>query len=103
MEKITIEENIPYSFSWTFGVEISEIRTDLDKVEKLGATHINIEYGSSWNAPYCDIEAVNKRVETDEEFNTRKRKENNDKQTQKQRDLKELQRLQNLYKAYENG
>lgn len=77
MKKKTIRVNLPYQLYWGYGVSIEQIREDLDEIEKLGATEINIEPYESYGSAGVDIEAVVERLETDEEFEIRKNKEKN--------------------------
>ena len=37
------EFKIDFDFEWEYGVEINKLRDDLDELEKLGATNINIK------------------------------------------------------------
>lgn len=97
--KQRVEIPISYNFSWAYGVSIKKIREDLDFVEKLGATDINITYGESYGAPYLDIEAVVSRLETDEEFEKRIKNFEAQQKLTEQRELKELERLQLKYKT----
>lgn len=97
MEKRNIEIKIQEYLSWTYGVKISQIREDLDRVEKLGATHINIEYGEAYDTSYCDITAVQVRIETDEECQERIKKDLLYKQRAITRDLEDLKRLKLKY------
>jgi len=71
MEKIVRDFKIDYELDWTYGVEISKIRSDLDAIEKLGATHVEIEHGVSYDCSYVEIDAIAIRLETDEEYNAR--------------------------------
>jgi hypothetical protein len=97
MEKQEQDFKINYSLDWTYGIEISKLREDLDAVEKLGATHINIEHGVSYDCSYVEIDAIARRMETDEEFNERVRQINQRKEEQKRRELQELERLKSKY------
>lgn len=91
MKKEIIEINIEEYLSWTYGVKISKIREDLDRLEKLGATDINIEYGEMWDTSYCDITAVEQRLETDEECQERTNKLNKYKKQDEARELEEYE------------
>jgi len=73
--KKMIEEKIHYNLNWAYGVEISEIEKDIKKLKELGATHIEIDVGSCYGDYYLDIEAHNRRMETDEEYAKRLKKE----------------------------
>ena len=85
------------SLHWTFGVEISKIREDLDMIEKLGATHININYGPWEDEAYCDIDAVCQRLETDEECARRLAEIQQWEDARTQRELDQLKNLRAKY------
>lgn len=57
MNKREIKYNIPYELYWEDGIEISKLRANLDSVEKLGATHIDINSIQSYGDCYVDINA----------------------------------------------
>ena len=97
MEKQVRNFKIDYSLDWTYGVEISKIRADLDAVEKLGATHIEIEHGVSYDCSYVEIDAISNRLETDEECKARI-----DEMTKRQEEIKrrELEQLEKLKLKY---
>lgn len=97
MEKQEIDFEIPYSLDWTYGIEISKLREDLDAVEKLGATHIEIEHGAIYDCSYVEIDAIARRMETDEEFQERVRQINQRQEEQKRREVQELERLKSKY------
>lgn len=77
MEKKTIRVNLPYLLDWTYGVSIEKIREDLNEIEKLGATEINIEPYKADGSSGVDIDAVAERLGTDKEFEVRKNKMKN--------------------------
>ena len=54
------------------GVPLSQIKDDIEKLEKQGITHINIELANYYdNSQYISIETVIQRLETDEELEER--------------------------------
>lgn len=71
MEKIIRNFKVDYSLDWTYGIEISKLRADLNELEKLGATHVEIEPYNSYDSAYVDIDAYANRLETDEECKER--------------------------------
>lgn len=89
---------IKYYFDWTYGVEIKQIREDLYNLEKLGATHIYLDYGLCYDDAYLNIDAYYTRLETDEEYEMRMRETKAKEDLEKQR---ELNLLENLKKKYE--
>ena len=100
MNKLEKPIKLNYYLDWTYGVEIEQIREDLDAIEKLGATHIDLDYGESWGCPYLNIKAYYTRLETDEEYEMRMRETKAKEDLEKQR---ELNLLENLKKKYENN
>ena len=97
MEKQEKDFKINYSLDWTYGIEISKLREDLNAVEKLGATHIIIEHGVIYECSYVEIDAIARRIETDEEFEERVRQITQRQEEQKRRELQEFERLKSKY------
>ena len=97
MKKEVRNFKINYDLPWTYGIEISKLRVDLDAVEKLGATHIEIEHGVSYDSSYVEIYAIAQRIETDDEFNTRVLELNSRQDEIKRRELQELEKLKAKY------
>lgn len=96
--KIKRNFNIDYSLDWTYGVEISKIRSDLDALEKLGATHVDIEVETSYDCSYIVANAFAFRTETDSEYKERIDKEREWQEQIKRRDLEQLEILKTKYK-----
>ena len=58
---------VNYDINWTC-TSIDKIRKDLDSIESLGATKIDIDYGvDEFGYPYIYITPYHERLETDEE------------------------------------
>lgn len=102
MEKEVRKFKVDYSLDWEYGVEIKKLREDLDAIEKLGATHVEIESGIDYDCPYVTIEAMAERIETDEEFKTRVDKVNKRQQEDIRRDLEQLEKLKLMYEQQSN-
>ena len=96
-KKIRKEVEVEYSLSWDCGIEIKQIREDLDDLEKLGATHIQIESHESYGNPSTEIYATTNRLETDEEFEDRLHKISVTKHMLKTRELERLKELKLKY------
>lgn len=88
---------IPFNFDWEYGVEISKLRSDLDEIEKKGATHILIEgYGDdNWSG--VNFKAYVDRLETDEEHQQRILSDDQRAEAIRELELKELLRLKQKY------
>jgi len=97
MEKQEQDFKLNYSLDWTYGVEISQLKKDIEELEKLGATHVNIEHGISYDCSYVEIDAICRRIETDEEFEQRKKEIEARQEQNKQRQLKQLAELKSKY------
>lgn len=97
MEKQIRDFKVSYSLDWQYGVAISKIREDLDELEKLGVTHIEIEIQSEYGSSYVKIEPISKRIETDEEYNKRIGDIEKRNEDQKRRDLEQLAKLKSKY------
>lgn len=97
MEKQIRNFEVNYSLNWEYGVEISKLKQDLEELEKLGATHVEITPYLDYDCPFVKIEPYAQRIETDDEFNCRiviqKRREDE----QKRRDLEQIEKLKSKY------
>ena len=103
MEKEVIKFKVYYSPDWTYGVEIKKLREDLEALEKLGATHVEIEHGISYDCSYVEIVAMCERVETDEEFKARVDEVNRRQEKNKRRELDQLEKLKLKYGIYKRN
>lgn len=97
MEKQVKQFDVDFNFDWTYGIKISKLRADLDELEKLGATHIDIKASVFYDSSELTIEAKCERLETDEEFEKRVNKIKQREALEKQRELNELNRLRQKY------
>lgn len=97
MEKIVRNFEIEKDLDWTYGIEISKLREELDRLEKAGATYIEIEPYNSYDCAYVDIIAYANRMETDEECRQRLDKEQKRKDDIARRELEQLRKLQEKY------
>lgn len=91
-KRFTIKE-----LDWKYGIEVSKLREDLDEVEKLGATHIEIDASVFYDCAELTIEAECERFETDEEFNFRIDKNKRYEESTKKRELEQLGKLRLKY------
>ena len=97
--KITVTKQVPGAYlDWKGGdTSISDMRKDLDKIEKFGATHVRIDYEYSHGDTYIILEALHIREETDEEYAERIKQEEHDKERLKQHELAQLEALKKKY------
>jgi hypothetical protein len=95
------EVSIPIELylDWTYGITISKLREDLDTLEKLGATDVNIEVDNTWDYPSIYIKAFQCRLETDEEFQQRVAEETAKEAQQRANELETLRRLKEKYES----
>jgi 2-methylisocitrate lyase-like PEP mutase family enzyme len=97
MEKEVRRFETNYSLDWQYGVEISKLKADLEELEELGATHVEIDPYTEYDSTYVKIEAYCERIETDEEFEQRKKQVEATQEQMRQRDLKQLADLKSKY------
>ena len=97
MEKQVRRFKVDFDFNWTYGVEIKKLKEDLDTLEKLGVTEVEIEAEDNWGSPFVTIEAYINRIETDDECKARIDKENQRQEEIKRRDLEQLEKLKSKY------
>jgi hypothetical protein len=74
MEKQIKHIDIPYSLEWMYNGEISKIKKDIEELEKLGATHVDITTHYEYGDTFIEINACIKRLENDKEFTERQEK-----------------------------
>ena len=97
MEKEVRRFKTSYLLHWQYGVEISKLKKDLEVLEKLGATDVEIDPYIEYDSAYVKIEAYCERLETDEEFEQRKKQVEARQEQMRQRDLKQLADLKSKY------
>ena len=92
---------IPFEFDWEYGISIKDIKKDLEALEKLGATHIDIEADISYDCAYMSIDASCLRMETKEEFTQRKNRQEARILELRKRELEKLEELKLKYEPKE--
>jgi hypothetical protein len=97
MEKITRNFEVKYSLEWKYGVEISQIKNDIEELEKLGATHVEIDIEYEHGDSYIEIKALSNRLETDDEYQQRIDEQNKRQEDMKRRELEQLEKLKSKY------
>ena len=98
MEKQVRRFKVKFDFEWKYGVEISKLREDLDALEKLGATHVDIDAYVSYDCAYMSFGGYVDREETDEEYLDRTNKNKARENSVKGRELEQLKKLKEKYK-----
>ena len=93
MKKAMIKEIVNFEFNWTYGVEIKKLKSDLEELEKLGATTIDIELDESYGNTSIKIEAFLEREETEKECKIRIDNFNRYIENTVRRELEEYERL----------
>ena len=99
MEKQIREFGVNYRLKWLDRVEISKIKADIEELEKLGATHVDIDIAYSYGDTYVEIIALTNRLETDEECQLRIKEEGERMERKKQLELKQLENLKAKYES----
>ena len=100
MEKQIRRFKVNFDFDWTYGVELKKLKSDIEELEKLGATNIFIKTEEDYHGnSSVSIEAFAERLrlETDEEFKERLDKEKKIKEQIVLIELQELERLKAKY------
>ena len=97
MEKQIRRFKVNFDFDWTYGVEIKKLKEDLETLEKLGVTEIEIEAEDNWGSPSVTIEAFTERLETGEEFSERIRMKEQTKKSFEQMELEQYEHLKAKY------
>ena len=97
MEKQEIDYKLNFSLNWEYEVSLSKLKEDIHHLEMLGATHVLINAESSYDVSYALIDAICRRMETDEEFEQRKKVIEARENEIKQHELKTYERLKAKY------
>ena len=97
MEKEIRVFEVNYLLDWDYRVEISKLRADLDAIEALGATHVEIESSIMYDCAEITIEPISERLETDEEFKARVDEVEKRQSEIKMRELEQLEKLKSKY------
>ena len=84
--------DIDYKIEWSYGVTLSKIKKDVEELEKLGATHLNIE-----NYGYIEYNPICEREETKEEEEKRIEQKRIYEEEQRERELYLLKQLKLKY------
>jgi hypothetical protein len=90
-------ENISFNFDWTYGVELSKFKKDIEELEKLGVTHLDIQVCESYGCASISIEAINESFETDLEVSKRVSDQEERVKRGKQNALEQIERLKKEY------
>jgi hypothetical protein len=88
---------VGYAFNWEYSPSIDKIRKDLDEIEKLGGTHVDVDTYDEYGETYISFAALSKRTETQDEFDERTAKNQEAKAAFKDRELAQLKKLKAKY------
>ena len=98
MKKIERDFRIGFSFiDWEYRVEISKLKSDIEELEKLGATHVDIRAETDYNDSILNINAFSRREETDNEYEIRINEEQKIKDSFEKQELEYLEKLKSKY------
>lgn len=103
MIKKIIDTNIclDYYIDWSHAT-IDEIRENLNELEQLGATHIDVEIDDDYGSYSVKITPKQERLETDEEYEKRIAYEKKLADRVRERELEQLAKLKAKYDNHEN-
>ncbi len=90
---------VAFPFDWVYGIAISKLKEDIAELEKLGATHIDIETESNYGDYSIRVEGICERLETDEECEARVAEMQARQEGQKRRELAFLEQLKKKYES----
>lgn len=97
MSKIIKKFEIDHNLNWAYDcIPIKQLREDLDAIEKLGATHVEIDmvyYGD----PFIEIKVYSERMETDKEYEARINDDTINQERIKRDELAQLEKLKAKY------
>lgn len=96
MRKVYVRNEIKFSLDWNGTSTISKLREDLDAIEKLGAT--SVEIGIDWRDEDLKITPIEIRPETKEE---RRHRLNRDKRLEEDRNKRDFELFKKLKLKFE--
>lgn len=100
MNKLIKNIDILYNIDWEYMISISQLKADIEKLEELGATHVDIK-AVDHNYTYVTFIPICQRVETDEEYKQRKKNESARKRQNKKEEVdKEIELYNKLKEKY---
>ena len=99
-EKQVKRVKIDCRIDWEGYFAIEELRKDLDKLEKLGATHVDIGIYDGHCSPRLEVDSYNEMLETDKEFQQRIE---NQKMIREHSKLEEFELFKKLKQKYEGS
>ena len=97
MDKMIRKFELDHSLNWDNGIEISKMKKDIEELEKMGATHIDMGVDYEYGHPYFEIKVLSNRLETDEEYKKRIKDQNEKLEIIKKRELAQLEKLKKKY------
>jgi len=93
MKKIKRNFEVDFYFDWTYGVTLEKIKKDMESLERLGVTSIDIESDDYFGSTSVSIKAIRNRIETDEECKERTAREQAARKIAEQREMDQFNRL----------
>lgn len=90
---------IDYQLDWEYGVEISQIRKDIDALERLGATHVDVGIEDSWGDRFVKFSPISERMETEEELKLRVAAEKEREDRLRNIEIEQLRKLKEKYES----
>ena len=95
-----IDEIIRHHIGWEYEVPLSLIKEDIEELEKLGVTHLNIEIETHYEDSEIVITPLKQREETELEMKARIEKEQNEVSVEKQRAIEQIEALKQKFNIY---
>lgn len=96
-----ISENIEFNFDWDCA-PLSKIKSDIEKLEKLGATHIEIEAREEYDSIYLSMEAKRARLETGQEASNRIENQARPAQQNIEKAMRQIEKLKKEFNILKN-
>lgn len=93
-----IRASIPFEFEeWRYGLSIEKMKADIAELERLGATHVDIDSSVSYDCAILEISAYCEREETLEEIAQREEYLRQRQEAQRQDEIRTLEKLKAKY------
>lgn len=97
MEKQIIDVVINPNLEWGYGIELQKLKKDIELLEQLGVTHVEISADDYYGCATLEIKAICRRLETDEEYDQRIIKERDELLKRERYELELFEKLKKKY------
>jgi hypothetical protein len=99
LDKVKLKVEVNNCLCWTSGVTISQLKDDIEELEKRGIDYVDISIYTYYDDTSIDIKTYQTREETDEEYNKRIAQQKANEERTREYELKQLEKLKAKYET----